>query len=61
MKIKLGNLEELKHECSLIGLNEMYTELVLRGKIDIDMAKQIQSDDDYLCCGGLGCDECIPF
>ena len=61
MKIKLENLEELKHECSLIGLNEVYTELVLHGKIAIDMVKQLQSDNDYLCCDGLGCDECLPW
>ncbi len=55
------NREELKHECDLIGLNEDYTDMVLRGRIDIDLAKQLQSDDEHMCCDGLGCDDCIPF
>ena len=53
--------DELRHECSLIGLNEDYTDLVLRGKLDIDLAKQFQSGDEFLCCDGLGCVECLPF
>ena len=56
-----SNKEELLHECTLIGLNEDYTELVLRGKLDIDLAKQFQSEDEFLCCDGLGCAECLPF
>lgn len=55
------NKDELRHECALIGLNEDYTELVLRGKLDIDLAKQFQSGDEFLCCDGLGCVECLPF
>lgn len=53
--------DELRHECALIGLNEDYTNLVLRGKLDIDLAKQLQSEDEFLCCDGLGCAECLPF
>ena len=53
--------DELRNECALIGLNEYYTELVLRGKLDIDLAKQLQSEDEFLCCDGLGCVECLPF
>lgn len=53
--------DELRHECSLIGLNEDYTDLVLRGKLDIDLAKKFQSEDEFLCCDGLGCVECLPF
>lgn len=52
---------ELRNECALIGLNEDYTELVLRGKLDIDLAKQFQPEDEFLCCDGLGCAECLPF
>lgn len=55
------NKEELRHECSLIGLNEDYTELVVRGKLDIDLAKQFQSGDEFLCFDGLSCAECLPF
>lgn len=33
--------DELRNECALIGLNEDYTELVVRGKLDIDLAKSI--------------------
>lgn len=61
MKLKGEALEQLKQECSLIGLNHDYTDMVLRGRIDIDLAKQFQSDDDYLCCDGLGCYECLPW
>ena len=53
--------DELRHECALIGLNEDYTEMVVRGRIDIDLAKQFQSGDEFLCCDGLGCEECLPF
>ena len=53
--------DELLRECSLIGLNEDYTELVVRGKLDIDLAKKLQSEDEYFCCDGLGCTECLPF
>lgn len=53
--------DELRHECALIGLNEDYTDLVLRGKLDIDLAKQFQSEDEYFCCSGEGCNHCIPF
>ena len=53
--------DELRHECSLIGLNEDYTDLVVRGKLDIDLAKQFQLEDEFLCCDGLGCEECLPF
>ena len=53
--------DELRHECALIGLNEDYTEMVVRGRIDIDLAKQFQSGDEFLCCDGLGCAECLPF
>ncbi|QLF85003.1 hypothetical protein [Escherichia phage vB_EcoD_SU57] len=53
--------DELRHECALIGLNEDYTELVLRGKLDIDLAKQFQSEDEDFCCNGEGCNHCIPF
>lgn len=55
------NKDELRHECALIGLNEDYTDLVLRGKLDIDLAKQFQSADEFMCCDGLGCQDCIPF
>lgn len=55
------NRDELKHECALIGLNSDYTDMVLRGRIDIDLAKQLQSDDEHMCCDGIGCDDCIPF
>ena len=55
------NKDELRHECTLIGLNEDYTEMVVRGRIDIDLAKQFQSEDEFLCCDGLGCAECLPF
>lgn len=61
MKIKGEELEQLKLECALIGLNEDYTEMVLLGRIDIDLAKQFQSDDEFMCCDGLGCGECLPF
>lgn len=61
MKIKSEALEQLKQECALIGLNEMYTDMVLRGKIYIDVAKQLQSEDEYACCDGLGCPECLPW
>lgn len=53
--------DKLRHECALIGLNEDYTEMVVRGRIDIDLAKQFQSEDESLCCDGLGCAECLPF
>ena len=53
--------DEFRHECSLVGLNEDYTELVLRGKLDIDLAKKFQSEYEFLCCDGLGCTECLPF
>ena len=53
--------DELRHECSLIWLNEDYTELVVRGKLDIDLAKQFQSKDEDFCCSGEGCNHCIPF
>lgn len=53
--------DELRHECALIGLNEVYTDLVVRGKLDIDLAKKFQSEDEYMCCDGLGCTECLPF
>lgn len=53
--------DELRHECALIGLNEDYTEMVVRGRIHIDLAKQLQSEDEFLCCDGLGCTECLPF
>lgn len=55
------NKEELKHECDLIGLSDDYTDMVLRGRIDIDLARQFQSEDEFLCCDGLGCEECLPF
>lgn len=61
MKLKGEALEQLKQECALIGLNDDYTEMVLRGRIDIDLAKQFQSEDDCPCCDGLGCRDCIPF
>ena len=61
MKIKGEALEQLKQECALIGLNNDYTDMVLRGKIDIDLAKKFQSDDEFMCCDGLGCDECLPW
>lgn len=53
--------DELRHDCSLIGLKKDYTDLVLRGKLDIDLAKRFQSEDEFLCCDGLGCVECLPF
>lgn len=53
--------DELRRECSLIGLNEDYTDLVLRGKLGIDLAKQFQSEDEFMCCDGLGRAECLPF
>lgn len=53
--------DELRHKCALIGLNGYYTELVVRGKLDIDLAKQFQSEGEYFCCDGLGCIECLPF
>ena len=52
------NKDELRHECALIGLNEDYTDLVLRGKLDIDLARQFQSEDEDFCCSGEGCN---PF
>lgn len=55
------NKDELRHECALIGLNEDYTEMVVRGRIDIDLAKQFQSEDEFMCCDGFGCVECLPF
>ena len=55
------NKDELRKECALIGLNKDYTDLVLRGKLDIDLAKKFQSEDEFLCCDGLGCVECLPF
>lgn len=61
MKIKDEAFEKLKQECALIGLNEMYTDLFLRGKISLDWAKDCQSADDELCCDGLGCPECLPW
>ena len=57
----MNKKDELRHECALIGLNEVYTDLVLRGKLDIDLAKKFQSEDEFLCCDGLGCVECLPF
>ena len=57
----MNKKDELRHECALIGLNEDYTDLVLRGKLDIDLAKQFQSEDEFLCCDGLDCTECLPF
>lgn len=57
----MNSKDMLRHECVLIELNEDYTDLVLRGKLDIDLAKQFQSDDEFLCCDGLGCAECLPF
>lgn len=56
-----ANKDELLQECQLVGLNEVYTEMVLRGKIDIDLAIQFQSEDEGWCCDGLGCAQCIPF
>lgn len=53
--------DEMRHECALIGLNEDYTDLVVRGKLDIDLARQLQSEDEFFCCDGLGCTECLPF
>lgn len=61
MKLRGEALEQLKQDCALIGLNADYTNMVLRGRIDIDLAKQFQSDDEFLCCDGLGCVECLPF
>lgn len=57
----MNKKDELRHECSLIGVNEDYTEMVVRGRIDIDLAKKFQSEDEFLCCDGLGCAECLPF
>ena len=48
------NKDELRHECALIGLNEDYTDLVLRGKLDIDLARGFQSEDEDFCCSGEG-------
>lgn len=53
--------DELRHECSLIGLNPDYTEMVVRGRIDIDLARHLQSEDEHFCCNGKGCTYCIPF
>ena len=53
--------DELRHECTLIGLNEVYTDLVVSGKLNIDLAKQFQSEDEDFCCSGEGCNHCIPF
>nr|DAH81959.1 MAG TPA: hypothetical protein [Caudoviricetes sp.] len=61
MKLKGDAFEQLKQECSLIGLNDNYAEMVFRGKLDIDLAKKFQSEDEYMCCDGLGCTECLPF
>ena len=55
------NKDELRNECKLIGLNEVYTELVVLGKLDVDLAKQFQSEDELMCCDGLGCQDCLPF
>ena len=57
----MSKKDELRHECSLIGLNDDYTDMVLRGRIDIDLAKQFQSEDEFMRCDGLGCVECLPF
>lgn len=57
----MNKKDELRHECALIGLNEDYTDLVVRGKLDIGLAKKFQSEDEFLCCDGLGCEECLPF
>lgn len=57
----MNKKDELRHECALIELNEDYTELVVRGRIDIDLAKQFQSEDEDFCCGDWGCESCIPF
>ena len=51
------NKDELRNECKLIGLNEVYTELVVLGKLDVDLAKQFQSEDEFMCCDGLDCAE----
>ena len=56
-----ANKDELLQECQLVGLNEVYTDMVLRGKIDIDTAIELQSVDEYMCCDGLGCPECLPW
>lgn len=61
MKLKGEALEQLKQECAMIGLNDSYIDMVLRGRIDIDLAKQFQSEDEFQCCDGLGCDECLPW
>ncbi|EJQ7674200.1 hypothetical protein N0N85_004453 [Escherichia coli] len=61
MKLKGDAFEQLKQEYSLIGLNDNYADMVLRGKLDIDLAKQFQSEDEFMCCDGLGCVECLPF
>ncbi|QBQ80903.1 hypothetical protein MM01_00068 [Escherichia phage vB_EcoS_MM01] len=55
------NKEEIRHECALIGLNEDYTEMVVKGKIDINLARHFQSEDEDFCCNGEGCNHCIPF
>ena len=55
------NKDELLHECQLIGLNPAYEDMVLRGKIDIDFARHLQSEDEDFCCNGEGCPHCIPF
>ncbi|HCP9043300.1 TPA: hypothetical protein OF601_004965 [Escherichia coli] len=57
----MNKKDELRHECTLIGLNEVYTDLVVRGKLDIDLAKHFQSEDEDFCCSGEGCNRCIPF
>ena len=57
----MNKKDELRHECAMIGLNEDYTEMVVSGRIDIDLAKQFQSEGEFLCCDGLGCAECLPF
>lgn len=61
MKLKGEAFEQLKQECHLIGLNADYTDMVLRGRIDIDLAKKFQSEDEFQCCDGLGCPECLPW
>ena len=50
----MSKKDELRHECSLIWLKEDYTEMVARGRIDIDLAKQFQSEDEFMCWAGLG-------
>lgn len=56
-----ANKDEVLQECQLVGLNEVYTDMVFRGKIDIDLAIQLQSEDEHMCCDGLGCPECLPW